>query len=55
MATPRAPRTPTDPEALALSGIQRLLRPLTESERARVLAFVNSKFASSADTPGSAE
>ena len=46
---PRAPRTPSDPESLALSGIQRLLRPLTEAQRARVLAFVNSKFAS---TPG---
>ena len=48
-AKPRAPRTPSDPESLALSGIQRLLRPLTEAQRARVLAFVNSKFAS---TPG---
>ena len=44
-ATTSRTRTPSDPETLALSGIQRLLRPLTDSERARVLAFVNSKFA----------
>ena len=43
--TTMAPRTPSDSESLALSAIQRLLRPLTEAERARVLAFVNSKFA----------
>ena len=45
--TPK-PKRQSDPEAVALATLLKVLTPLTPDTRARVLAYVNGKFAPAA-------